>query len=131
MSQRVLLVEDSLELLNYIAEVVSSAGFEVSCATDGEEAVSALQRNRCDLVILDLFMPKKDGFQTLAEIAKLRPRPRTLAISGGGRFSLRDTLLLASRVGADSTLSKPFTGQELLDAVRQLAAASEGKVQHA
>jgi DNA-binding response OmpR family regulator len=131
MGMRVLLVEDSAELLNYMGELVASAGYDVLRANDGDKAMEVLRENRCDLMVLDLFMPNKDGIETLRELSKLSPRPRTLAISGGGRFSAPDTLRVAARLGADSTLAKPFTPRQLLDALKDLASPQEQKTQTA
>ena len=120
MDSRVLVVEDSPELRGYLVTLLQGAGFEVFEAADGLEAMNTLQQNPCGLVILDLFMPRKDGFETLPQLRALSPRPMILAVSGGGRFSAPDTLLVASRLGADTALAKPFTPAELLGAVRQL-----------
>ena len=125
---RVLLVEDSIELLNYMADLVASAGYDVLRATDGDKAIKLLRQNRCDLMVLDLFMPNKDGIETLSELTKISPRPKTLAISGGGRFSAPDTLLMAARLGADSTLTKPFTPNQLLTALKDLSSPEEQRL---
>jgi len=130
MRTRVLLVEDSAELLNYMGELVASAGYDVLRASDGNQALDVLRENNCDLMVLDLFMPNKDGIETLGELSKLSPRPKTLAISGGGRFSAPDTLRVAATLGADSTLAKPFTPKQLLDALKDLA-SQEQKTQTA
>jgi len=100
-------------------------------ANDGNEALDVFRENRCDLVILDIFMPNKDGIETLRELVKFSPRPKTLAISGGGRFSASGTLLVAARLGADSTLTKPFTPKQLLDALKNLASPQKQKTQTA
>jgi DNA-binding response OmpR family regulator len=120
MSSQVLLVEDNAELQNYMAELLRTAGFEVARAAHGEEAIQTLQKGVYNLIILDLFMPEKDGFETLTELRRILPRPKVLAISGGGRFSVEDTLAVAVRLGADDTLAKPFTPGQLLSAVREL-----------
>ena len=125
MKTRVLLVEDSPELLNYMSELVASAGYDVLRASDGDQAIEVLRENHCDLMVLDLFMPNKDGIETLGALSEFSPRPKTLAISGGGRFSAPDTLRRAARLGADSTLPKPFTPNQLLDALKNLAPVQE------
>jgi DNA-binding response OmpR family regulator len=131
MGMRVLVVDDSVEMLHYLGELVASAGYDVLRANDGDQAIDVLRENRCDLIVLDLFMPNKDGIETLRELSKLSPRPRTLAISGGGRFSAPDTLRVAERLGADSTLAKPFTPKQLLDALKNLASPQKQKTQTA
>ena len=125
MGMRVLLVEDSPELLNYMGDLVASAGYDVLRASDGDQALDVLRENRCDLMVLDLFMPNKDGIETLRALSKSSSRPKTLAISGGGRFSAPDTLRVAARLGADSTLPKPFTPNQLLGALKDLASSQD------
>ena len=127
MGMRVLVVDDSVEMLHYLGELVASAGYDVLRANDGDKAIEVLRENCCDVVILDVFMPNKDGLETLRELKKISPRPKTLVISGGGRFSASDTLLVAARLGADSTLKKPFTPQQLLDALKDLASLKKQK----
>ena len=107
MGMRVLLVEDSPELLNYMGELVASAGYDVLRANDGDQALDVLRENRCDLMVLDLFMPNKDGIETLRELSKLSPRPRTLAISGGGRSSTRIRTSSPARASATVILISP------------------------
>jgi len=66
--KKILIVEDDTYLANAYRVKLSKAGFEVKNAFDGEEALSMLQTFAPDLILLDIVMPKKDGFTTLAEI---------------------------------------------------------------
>jgi DNA-binding response OmpR family regulator len=74
------------------------------------------------LVITDVFMPDKDGIETIREIRAQSPTTRILAMSGGGRAGATEFLGLAKSLGADMILQKPFRVHSLLDTVRQLLA---------
>jgi len=66
--KKILVVEDDIYLANAYRVKLTKAGFEVKNTSDGDEAINALQTFTPDLIILDIVMPKKDGFTTLAEI---------------------------------------------------------------
>lgn len=77
-----------------------------------------LRNEPADLVLLDVFMPEKDGLETLREIRRLQPATRIIAMSGGGSNHSLDILQVASFLGARRTLAKPFELQELMSVVR-------------
>ena len=63
--QKILVVEDEINLRRSIEEILSKEGYAVVSASDGEEALSVVERERPDLILLDLVLPKKDGFSVL------------------------------------------------------------------
>lgn len=71
MAKKVLIAEDEKPMATALGLKLSSAGFEVTSVYDGEAAVSALTQTQFDLIILDLVMPKKDGFFVLTELKRL------------------------------------------------------------
>ena len=95
----------------------SVAGFEVVEAANGVEGLSHYRERPTDLVITDIMMPEKEGVQTISELRRDFPGVRIIAISGGGRDVARDYLPVAARLGACRTVAKPFTRQEILEAV--------------
>lgn len=70
MSKKILFVEDEPDLQKTLGSVLENIGFEVISAFDGEAAVTLAKQHLPDLVLLDLILPKKDGFQVLEEIKK-------------------------------------------------------------
>jgi DNA-binding response OmpR family regulator len=122
MKGRILVIDDDDELRRYVAEALATEGYQVATAANGEEGVQALNADLADLIILDLFMPKMEGFETLMELRRFSPPPTVLAVSGGGRFAAPDMLTIAGKLGAHKTLPKPFTCQELLETVEDLFA---------
>jgi CheY-like chemotaxis protein len=121
---RVLVVDDDGGVRLVARVMLEAAGHEVADVGDGGEAVRAFRGRPADLVLCDVFMPNKDGLQTIRELRALAPGVRVVAMSGGHTgFPGADFLCLAPAFGADSTLSKPFGRLALAAAVgRSLAA---------
>jgi len=113
----ILVVDDNLAFLEIQTEYLRRAGHDVTPATNGIEAMNRIESHAFDLVITDLIMPDKEGVQVIMEIRKKYPGVKIIAMSGGGRVNAEDYLAIARRLGATRTLSKPFTGEELLSAV--------------
>lgn len=88
-------------------------GFEVLTATDGERAVQLQSANNFDVILTDLFMDGLEGIETIATFKKRWPGVRVIAMSGGGDRATGSYLGAARQVGADATLPKPFTIDEL------------------
>src|SRR5689334_20536114 len=95
-------------------DILTRAGFAVTPALNGKEALTVLAAQSFDLVITDLVMPEQDGLELITAIRRRGTTPPVLAVSGefGGRF-----LKVARLLGANGTLLKPFSGEELVDAV--------------
>src|SRR5216684_2067932 len=79
---QVLVIEDDSELLKVLCESISQAGYAVSEAADGLQASAILRAKSFGLVITDLYMPKRDGFEVIMELHQSRPRTKIIAISG-------------------------------------------------
>jgi DNA-binding response OmpR family regulator len=120
--KRILVVEDEQEVLGAIAAALIQEGFAVVGAQNGEEAIKSIDENAPDLLIVDLFLPERDGFDVLAHSVKKNAQRPVVAMTGGGAHKLEkktflDTAILA---GASATLEKPFGKAELLRIVQQL-----------
>jgi CheY-like chemotaxis protein len=123
--RRILLVDDDPDVLRSLEATLVKAGYEVVPASNGQQAVDRWRDlNGCDLAILDLFMPEKDGLETIVELRAHSPDVPIIAISGGGTTGRVDILRDAELLGAVETLEKPFNPHELLALVaRSLANA--------
>ena len=115
--KQILIADDNESFRRPLCEALRQAGYEVYGVADGAAALKLFSKKSFDLVITDLIMPEKDGLETLAELRKLRPRARAIAISGGGWVHPRDYLPMARSLGADATLAKPFTIAQILELV--------------
>jgi two-component system response regulator MprA len=105
----ILVVDDDVLIRKTLKLYLESAGYRVSLASNGLQAVAGLDQVMPDVIILDLFMPDMDGFETLRQVNHAGRRARILAISGGGSAAHCDFLDMASKLGADRVLKKPFT----------------------
>lgn len=117
---RILIIEDDNEVREYLESVLSRAGYDVSSASNGKEGVEIFRDNPADLVVTDIIMPEKDGIETIMDLRRANSDLRVIAISGGGRAEPENYLHSAKLLGASRTMKKPFTNQEMLDAIAEL-----------
>jgi CheY-like chemotaxis protein len=120
---RILLVDDDAAVRLLLETVLRTGRHEVTTAIDGRGALAAVATDTFDVVITDLIMPDMEGIETIMELRRIRPACKIIAMSGGGRGSADDYLDIAANVGAHMTLAKPFSPQQLLDAVQQVLGA--------
>lgn len=105
---RILIVDDD-ELIRYtLRKLLESKGHSPIEAENGLEAIRVLRSKVCDVMIVDIFMPKKDGLETLREAFRVQPGIKTIAISGQGGYDDNSHLDRALHFGADGVLAKPF-----------------------
>ncbi|MBN4046621.1 response regulator transcription factor [bacterium AH-315-P15] len=118
-----LVVDDDPDMTAAIRIILEQDGFEVETAIDGEEGLAKLRNSSFDLMILDLFMPGKDGLEVLCSLQDDNTLPQIpiIAISGGATHGTANYGLMAARtLGAVKTLYKPFAKSELIAAARAL-----------
>ena len=106
----VLIVDDDKQVREQLHGSLEEAGYRVLEAADGRQAMAQISAHPVKLVISDLFMPEKDGMELIRELRKSRPEVKILALSGamGGSY-----LKLASTLGADVVLPKPFLQEQI------------------
>ena len=121
MSKRVLIADDEPNILISLEYLIRREGWQVGVARDGIEALAAIREQRPDLVLLDVMMPGKTGFEVCAAVRAdeaLAP-VKILMLTAKGR----DTdLAQGLGVGADAYMTKPFSTKELAAKVRELLA---------
>ncbi len=108
---KILLVEDDPNLGQILAEYLQLKGFEPVLCGDGEEGLAMYMTKQFDLCLLDIMMPKKDGF-TLAK--EIRSIDKSLPIIFLTAKTLKDDAIEGFRIGADDYITKPFSMEELL-----------------
>jgi CheY-like chemotaxis protein len=113
----ILLVDDDESFRPMLHATLERCGYDVVAATNGNEALALYRQREVDLVITDLIMPDKEGLETIAELRREAPGVRIIAMSGGGRNTPNAYLHVAKQFGAAQVLPKPFSTQELLDAI--------------
>lgn len=113
MSARILLVDDEPDIAALVAYHLAKDAYRVRTASDGEEALRALDRERPDLIVLDLMLPKLSGLEVLQELRR-RPETREIpVILLTARREERDRID-GLKLGADDYVAKPFSPQELV-----------------
>jgi DNA-binding response OmpR family regulator len=118
--KRILVIEDDNQMRLFLESMLAKAGYLVTTAPDGLAGVQSFRQQPADLIITDLLMPEKEGLETIADLRAEYSGIKIIAISGGSRLTQADFLAVAQMLGADRTLAKPFSRQELLEAVRAL-----------
>jgi CheY-like chemotaxis protein len=113
-------VDDHASIRAVLGKMLTMAGYEVILAADGTEATQAWREWWPDLAIVDLFMPEKDGIETIVELRAFSPGVPIIAMSGGGGGSRLDVLRDAKLLGAVATIEKPFE----MGAIMELVARS-------
>ena len=117
---RILIIDDDKSILSFLKERLTCEGFNVLTASDGKEGMILFNENQVDLVITDIIMPDKDGFETIIELKKICPDIKIIAMSGGGRGHPGHYLDTARCFRAQYTLEKPFKTSDLLKTVYAL-----------
>lgn len=125
MSKRILLIEDEPNIIEAIRYVLSRAGYGVNTHSDGATAVEEISRRAPDMVILDVMLPHKSGFDILRELRnsdETRELP-VLMLTARGQKKDRE---LAAQYGASRFMTKPFANTEVLQAVDELTSGPVG-----
>ncbi len=120
---KILVVEDNESMLNLIETTLQQENFIIDRAEDGETALEKVKQNKYDLIILDIILPKKDGFSIIASLRALGNKTPVLAISSN---NLVDTRIKAINLGADDFLVKDFSFDELTARVKCLLRRKSG-----
>lgn len=123
MASRILIADDEPNILVSLEYLMKREGFEVSVARDGQEALDALRRERPHLVLLDVMMPRRTGFEVCQELRAddaLRDILVLMLTAKG-----RDTdIAKGMAMGADAYMTKPFSTRELVQKVREMLQAA-------
>jgi CheY-like chemotaxis protein len=117
---RILVIDDSTSVLQFMAQTLTTAGHSVATAADGMRGLEQMRGERFDLVITDLYMPELDGIETLRRARQEKLVTHAIAISS--KDSIINLLPVARLLGARVTLQKPFTEVQLLEAVAAVLA---------
>ena len=116
-ASRILVIDDDHAIRELLSDLLESEERHVTSAETGERGIDLFREQGADLVIVDIFMPDKEGFETITELRQASPEVKIIAISGGGQFNGLDVLDAAEKFGASATVSKPFHIVDMLDAV--------------
>jgi DNA-binding response OmpR family regulator len=115
---RILLVEDDGQIRAMLKMLLTSSGHDVWEAPSGKGVCDMHEQQRFDLVITDLVMPDIDGLEVIMALRSKDQNVRIIAISGAEDGRADSYLRIAQKLGAQRTLSKPFSNEEFLETVR-------------
>lgn len=119
MGKKVLLIEDEPNIIEAVSFILSRDGWEVKTHANGHDAMQAIRARAPDLIILDVMLPGKSGFDILREIRADAEHALTpvLMLTARGQSTDRE---MAERAGASRYMTKPFSNADVLAAVRAL-----------
>ena len=116
----ILIIDDDKSILSFLKERLMYEGFNVLTAINGKQGMKLFNDKPVDLVITDIIMPGKIGFDIIAEMKRIYPDIKIIAISGMGLGMIETCLKTAKFSGAEYTFAKPFEISNLLTAVYEL-----------
>jgi DNA-binding response OmpR family regulator len=126
---RILLAEDDINLGSLLTQYLNAKNFETDLFNDGEKAWEGYNTRQYDICILDVMMPKKDGFTLAKEIRELNQKTPIIFLTAK---TLKDDVLEGFKIGADDYITKPFVMDELLFRIeailRRLSPSGESTV---
>ena len=117
---RILIIDDDEKFLKMFQQMLERAGHEIMTAPNGKVGTKLFRKDPTELIITDIFMPEKEGIETIIELKNEFPTVKIIAISGGGRKGNFKYLEAVEALGASRTFSKPFERQEMLEAIEEL-----------
>lgn len=119
MTQRVLIVEDEPNIADALRFLLTHAGFDVLIEDDGAKAIDRIGAEDADIVVLDVMLPNRSGFDILRDLrAGARSQTPVLMLTAKGQAQDR---LTAIELGATEFMTKPFSNAEVVETVRRLA----------
>ena len=122
---RIIVIDDDGDVRTLMRMQLEADGHEVRAAGDGAEGLALQREFQSQVVITDIYMPEKEGIETIRELKEQFPGVKVIVISGGSRlaspqrsFTVRELGIVASELGVAAVLQKPFDSAELLRSVR-------------
>lgn len=115
--RKVLVVDDEEALRTVLSSELVSEGYDVGAASDGDEAISEMQKLEYDLVLLDIKMPRMNGFEVLKYIKDKHPSTKVVMLTG---FADLKNAIESKKLGAEDFVSKPYDLVDLLTTIERV-----------
>ena len=119
--RRLLLADENVQHVATLRSRLESAGYDVSVAFNGRDAIARQERSPSEVLVVGLVMPECDGFEAIEVFRRRFPETRIVAIADGGKLRASLYLSAAALIGVDATLQRPFDDDALLRTLRLLA----------
>jgi CheY-like chemotaxis protein len=117
---KILVVDDMHGIANLIQSILKGEGYEVEVAYNGDQAIKQLEKDVFNLVLTDIIMPEKDGFDVVNYAREHCENTKVVAMTGGGITISAPVALAALESKVDATLRKPVNKEELLKCVQSV-----------
>ena len=114
---RILVADDEEALRNVLSSELEGEGYTVKSAADGQEAITLVQMNDFDLILLDIKMPNVDGFEVLKYVKDHAPKTKVVMLTG---FADLKNAIESKKLGAEDFVSKPYDLVDLLTTVERV-----------
>jgi two-component system response regulator PilR (NtrC family) len=114
---RILVVDDEEALRTVLSGELASEGYDVRTAGDGDEAVSLLQKEGFDVILLDIKMPRMTGFEVLKHVKEKFPKTKVVMLTG---FADLKNAIESKKLGAEDFVSKPYDLVDLLTTIERV-----------
>ena len=121
---RILVIDDDVQVRGAVRRILERAGHTVEDVGNGDAGLQAHRERPAELIITDIFMPERDGIETVRQLRRESPQVKIIVISGGDRTQTMDLRKDAELLGAARSLRKPFELSELVQAVGELLGES-------
>lgn len=121
LTMKVLIIDDDAVFRGAMSKALKQGGYETIIALDGMEATRTIEVEKPDIIVTDLFMPNKEGFELIQEVRLVDPAIKIIAISSDGLAGYSSYLKMAKAFGANAILQKPFTADQLLSTIEELS----------
>jgi CheY-like chemotaxis protein len=128
---RILVIDDDADVRTLVLYELAAAGHEVRVAANGAKGLAMQRAAPADIVVTDIFMPEKEGVETIRDLKDEFPRIKIIAMTGGGTLgaprravTMRDLGVIAGELGVVALLEKPFGSKELLQSVEAALSGS-------
>ena len=121
---RLLIVEDEKHLADAVSEIFKREKYQCDTVYDGEEGYKAFLKNKYDLCVFDVMMPKKDGFTLAQEIRQINTETPIIFLTAK---TLKEDVLEGFKIGADDYITKPFSMEELTFRIEAILRRVKGK----
>lgn len=116
--ESILIVDDDVNLCNFLSDELNALGYKASYLTDGENVTEFLEKNKTDIILLDLNMPGKNGFQVQQEIKNYPgSKPKIIILTAHSDVK---SALESARLGAADFFSKPYDLSDLLSSIKKV-----------
>ena len=115
----ILVLDDNEILLEVVKDSISMTDHSVTATSNSYQIENILKDNTFDLIITDIIMPDREGFEIIIHLRKNYPETKVIAMTGKDMGEALNLLEMAQSMGADAVLSKPFTPKELISLINK------------